>query len=109
MDDYAIVKKIGRGKYSHVFEGINQRTKKQVAVKVLVPIKPEKIKREYYILKKLHHPNIIKIVDIVKAPNLRTTSMVFENMPYVEYRDLYPKMAYNDMKNYMKQLFSVND
>ena len=76
MDNYAIVKKLGRGKYSHVFLGVNQKTKKHVAIKVLLPIKPEKIKREYHLLKSLDHPNVIKILDIVKSAPLRTSSFI---------------------------------
>jgi serine/threonine protein kinase len=69
---------MGRGRYSHVFKGTDTATKEKVAIKVLLPINPVKIKREYHFLKTLKHPNIIKLVDIVKCSHLRTASLVTE-------------------------------
>lgn len=34
QDDYEVIRKIGRGKYSEVFEGINVRTNKMCVIKV---------------------------------------------------------------------------
>lgn len=62
VKNYVIHSKIGRGKYSNVFDGTDKRTGKRVAIKVLIPIHKEKIKREYHILKSLNHPNIGKLV-----------------------------------------------
>ena len=45
MENYVIHSKAGRGKYSHVFEGSQVKTGKKVAIKVLLPIRKEKIKR----------------------------------------------------------------
>lgn len=39
MKNYVIHSKVGRGKYSHVFDGTDKRTGKRVAIKVLVPIR----------------------------------------------------------------------
>ncbi len=77
IENYSIANKIGRGKYSHVFEGTDLKNKKKVAIKVLVPIRPNKIRREYFITKSLDHPNIIKLVDTVKCSNLKITSLIF--------------------------------
>ena len=74
---------------------------------MLVPIKPEKIKREYHIMKHLNHPNIVKIQDIVKCSHLRTSSLIFEYVPHVDLRELTAKFCLADIKNYMKQLFYV--
>lgn len=68
IDNYAITQKLGRGKYSHVFEANDKKHRRNVAIKVLLPIKPDKIKREYLIHKMLNHPNIIKLHDIVRCP-----------------------------------------
>ena len=68
IENYTITQKLGRGKYSHVFEGNDKKHRRKVAVKVILPIKPEKIKREYVIQKMLNHPNIIKLHDIVRCP-----------------------------------------
>lgn len=76
-DDYEVVRKIGRGKYSEVFEGINIRTDEKVVVKILHPVKKKKIKREIKILQNLRGgPNIIQLLDVVKDPQSRTPSLV---------------------------------
>jgi len=35
MDDYQLVRKLGRGKYSEVFEAVNTRSNDKCVVKVL--------------------------------------------------------------------------
>ena len=60
QSDYQLINKVGRGKYSEVFLGVNTRTEKHCIVKVLKPVKRKKIKREYKILNNLAGgPNII--------------------------------------------------
>lgn len=53
QDDYEIIKKIGRGKYSEVFEGIDSQNDKKIVVKILKPVKKMKINREIKILQSL--------------------------------------------------------
>lgn len=101
--------KVGRGRYAHVFEGHNTKTKEKVAIKVLLPIKPSKIKREYHILKHLSHPNIIRILDVVKCPHLRTASLVLEHFPHVDFRELYPRLGLDDIREYTRQLLEGLD
>ncbi|XP_024235010.2 casein kinase II subunit alpha'-like isoform X4 [Oncorhynchus nerka] len=67
QEDYQLVRKLGRGKYSEVFEAINNNEK--VVVKILKPVKKKKIKREIKILENLRGgANIIRLVDTVKDP-----------------------------------------
>uniref|UniRef100_A0A4W3GS67 non-specific serine/threonine protein kinase n=1 Tax=Callorhinchus milii TaxID=7868 RepID=A0A4W3GS67_CALMI len=69
QDDYQLVRKLGRGKYSEVFEAINITNNEKVVVKILKPVKKKKIKREIKILENLRGgPNIINLLDIVKDP-----------------------------------------
>ncbi|KAJ1554537.1 Casein kinase II subunit alpha, partial [Cladochytrium tenue] len=69
QDDYEIVKKIGRGKYSEVFEGINVSSNDRCVIKVLKPVKKKKIKREVKILRNLATgPNIVQLYDVVRDP-----------------------------------------
>lgn len=44
-DRYQIVKKVGRGKYSEVFKGIDMKTGKPISIKYLKPVRFKKIKR----------------------------------------------------------------
>lgn len=54
QDNYEIIKKLGRGKYSEVFLGVDLNNGGQKCViKVLKPVKRKKIKREISILKNL--------------------------------------------------------
>lgn len=95
QDDFQLVRKLGRGKYSEVFEAINITSNEKVVVKILKvrvkvtsslchwvilvsltlccftikPVKKKKIKREIKILENLRGgPNIISLIDIVKDP-----------------------------------------
>ena len=107
MNNYVVHQKLGRGKYSHVLEGTDKRENKTVAIKVLLPIRKEKIKREYHLLKQLDHPNIIKLKDIVKCSHLKTTSLIMEYFPHQDFRTLYHTLSLPDIKLYMAQLFKV--
>uniref|UniRef100_A0A672FTY7 non-specific serine/threonine protein kinase n=1 Tax=Salarias fasciatus TaxID=181472 RepID=A0A672FTY7_SALFA len=69
QDNYQLVRKLGRGKYSEVFEAINVTNNDKVVVKILKPVKKKKIKREIKILENLRGgTNIIRLVDTVKDP-----------------------------------------
>jgi hypothetical protein len=50
QEDYEVVRKIGRGKYSEVFDGYNTVNSQRCVVKILKPVKKKKIKREIKIL-----------------------------------------------------------
>ena len=76
IKNYVIHSKIGRGKYSNVFDGTDKKSGKRVAIKVLIPIHKEKIKREYHIAKSLDHPNIGRMIELVQCPYLKMTSFV---------------------------------
>lgn len=93
QDNYEIIQKIGRGKYSEVFEGINVNTNEKAVIKILKPskyfkiilknkknlVRKKKIKREIKILQNLSQgPNIVKLLEVVKDPASRTTSLVNE-------------------------------
>ena len=44
-DDYEVVRKVGRGKYSEVFEGINVNTNERCIIKILKPVKKKKVRK----------------------------------------------------------------
>lgn len=72
QENYEIVRKVGRGKYSEVFEGINIENNKKCIIKVLKPVKKKKIKREIKILQNLAGgPNVIKLLDVVRDPAVK--------------------------------------
>lgn len=48
-------------------------------IKILKPVKKKKIKREIKILQNLTNgPNIIKLLDVVRDPESKTPSLIFE-------------------------------
>ena len=69
QDDYQLVRKLGRGKYSEVFEAIKMTNNEKCVVKILKPVKKKKIKREIKILENLRGgTNIITLLAVVKDP-----------------------------------------
>lgn len=70
IGNYRIEKTIGEGTFGKVKLGIHIPTDEQVAIKILEKDRIqdkedlERISREINILKKLNHPNIIKIYDV---------------------------------------------
>ncbi|BAP70512.1 casein kinase II subunit alpha [Kluyveromyces marxianus] len=50
---YEVECKVGRGKYSEVFQGVQLSTREQIVIKMLKPVKKKKIKREITILANL--------------------------------------------------------
>ena len=108
QDDYEIVKKIGRGKYSEVFEGFCVAENKKCVIKVLKPVRKKKIKREIKILQNLAGgTNIIQMIDIVKDKQSKTPSLVFEYVNNTDFKVLYPKLTDIDVRYYIFELLKV--
>ena len=43
QDDYEVVRKVGRGKYSEVFEGVHATNNEKCIIKILKPVKKKKV------------------------------------------------------------------
>lgn len=43
QDDYEVVRKVGRGKYSEVFEGVRTTKNEKCIIKILKPVKKKKV------------------------------------------------------------------
>jgi casein kinase II subunit alpha len=88
--------RLGRGKYSEVFEGINVVNYQKCVIKVLKPVKKKKIKREIKILQNLAGgPNIVALLDVVRDSQVITyptsfNTLSFESCPIL-LRDCTPK------------------
>ncbi|XP_053103876.1 casein kinase II subunit alpha isoform X3 [Hemicordylus capensis] len=110
QDDYQLVRKLGRGKYSEVFEAINITNNEKVVVKILKPVKKKKIKREIKILENLRGgPNIITLADIVKDPVSRTPALVFEHVNNTDFKQLYQTLTDYDIRFYMYEILKMYD
>ncbi len=102
MDHYEIVRKVGRGKYSEVFEGINVLTNERCIIKILKPVKKKKIKREIRILQNLAGgTNVIALTDIVMDSQSKTPSLIFEFVDNTDFKTLYPTLSDMDIRYYM--------
>lgn len=108
--NYEIVSKIGRGKYSEVFEGVNVLNEEACVIKVLKPVKMKKIYREVKILKNLTGgPNVIALLDIVRDHKSKIPALIFEQIRNVDFRILYPKFTIADIQYYFTQLLIALD
>ncbi|KAJ1266094.1 hypothetical protein BS78_08G124900 [Paspalum vaginatum] len=107
--------KIGQGEYSSVYKGRDLENGKIVALKkVRFNIDPESVQfiaREIHILRRLDHPNVVKLEGLVTSQTSKSLYLVFE---YME-QDLEGlaatglKFTEPQVKCYMKQLLSGLD
>ncbi|KAH9712252.1 Casein kinase II subunit alpha-1 [Citrus sinensis] len=110
QDDYEVVRKVGRGKYSEVFEGINVNTNERCIIKILKPVKKKKIKREIKILQNLcGGPNVVKLLDIVRDQHSKTPSLIFEYVNSTDFKVLYPTLTDYDIRYYIYELLKALD
>ena len=109
-DDYQLVRKLGRGKYSEVFEAINMKSSEKCVVKILKPVSKKKIKREIKILQNLRGgPNIIQLLATVKDPISRVPSIVTEYINNTDFKTLYQNLSDYDIRYYLYQLLIAID
>jgi len=110
QDNYQLVRKLGRGKYSEVFEGINVTNNDKVVIKILKPVKKKKIKREIKILENLRGgPNVITLLDVVKDPVSRTPALIFEYVNNTDFKQLYQQFTDFDIRFYLFELLKALD
>mmetsp|Transcript_14484 Transcript_14484/g.54679 ORF Transcript_14484/g.54679 Transcript_14484/m.54679 type:complete len:339 (-) Transcript_14484:253-1269(-) len=107
---YEVLRKIGRGKYSEVFEGVSCINSARCVVKILKPVKRKKIKREIKILQNLcGGPNIIQLLDIVRDPASKTSALIFEYVNNTDFKILYPTLSDLDVRYYINELLKALD
>lgn len=110
QEDYEVVRKIGRGKYSEVFSGVNVVANAPCVIKILKPVKKKKIKREIKILQNLRGGvNVIELLDVVRDPQSKTPALIFEHVNNTDFRQLYPTFTDMDARFYMFELLKALD
>ncbi|XP_020584480.1 probable serine/threonine-protein kinase At1g54610 [Phalaenopsis equestris] len=112
-DSFEKLNKIGQGTYSSVYKARDLQTRKIVALKKVrfVNMDPESVRfmaREIHILRKLSHPNVVKLEGIITSKLSCNLYLVFEYMDH----DLaglaaMPGIKFTEpqIKCYMQQLF----
>ncbi|KAI0923667.1 hypothetical protein AcW1_006562 [Taiwanofungus camphoratus] len=109
-DRYEIVRRIGGGKYSEVFKGIDSSNEDVCVIKVLKPVAKKKIKKEIKILRNLSGgPNIIGLMDVVHDPPSHSNSLIMEYVRNTEWKDLHYIMTELEIKHYLFQLLRALD
>ncbi|KAI9268256.1 Pkinase-domain-containing protein [Phascolomyces articulosus] len=110
QDNYEIIRKVGRGKYSEVFEGVNITNGEKCVIKVLKPVKKKKIKREIKILQNLAGgPNVLGLLDVVRDPQSKTPALISEYVNNIDFKVLYPTFTDYDIRYYMFELLKALD
>jgi len=141
QEEYEVIRKIGRGKYSEVgfvqvfvratdvllrkcvarfnslpgiyvqvFEGINVVNNTKCVIKILKPVKKKKIKREIKILQNMcGGTNIIQLLDVVRDPQSKTPSLIFEHVNNTDFKILYPTLSDYDIRYYIFELLKALD
>ncbi|KAI6222123.1 Casein kinase II subunit alpha [Aphelenchoides besseyi] len=110
IDEYQLVRKIGRGKYSEVFEGVKTPNDEKIVVKILKPVKKKKIKREIKILENLRGgTNVINLLDVVKDPISRTPALIFEYVNNTDFKQLYQALTDFEIRYYLFEILKALD
>ncbi|XP_073280796.1 CBL-interacting serine/threonine-protein kinase 12 [Primulina huaijiensis] len=110
---YEIGKLLGHGTFAKVYHARNVKTGEGVAIKVIDKEKILKvgliahIKREISILRRVRHPNIVQLFEV-----MATKSKIFFVMEYVKGGELFNKVAKGRLKEevarkYFQQLISA--
>ncbi|KNC46452.1 casein kinase II [Thecamonas trahens ATCC 50062] len=111
-EKYAVVRKIGQGKYSEVFLGKDVSTDPEgdVVLKVLKPVKFQRIKKEIKILQNLRDgPNILQLLDVVRDPETKQPCVVFEWVDAVDFKTYFPSMPDMEVRFYLYKLLEALD
>lgn len=93
INQYEVIEEIGRGMHGKVKLARNLETSDNVAIKIIprfskkrrlgkvTAMSPEdKTKKEIAILKKIRHPNVVALLEIIDDPELKKIYMVLEHV-----------------------------
>jgi casein kinase II subunit alpha len=79
-------------------------------IKILKPVKKKKIKREIKILQNMcGGTNIIQLLDVVRDPQSKTPSLIFEYVNNTDFKVLYPTLTDFDIRFYIFELLKALD
>ena len=101
--DFEIVRILGSGSYGSVCEAIHKPSMKRVAIKKILNVFEDcidckRILREIHMLRKLSHPNVVKLYDILEPKDLKSFDSVYLVLEY----------AQSDLKKLVKSAIYLN-
>eukprot|EP00998_Keelungia_sp_KM082_P006495 NODE_2740_length_1001_cov_59.315789_g2720_i0.p2 GENE.NODE_2740_length_1001_cov_59.315789_g2720_i0~~NODE_2740_length_1001_cov_59.315789_g2720_i0.p2 ORF type:complete len:307 (-),score=101.66 NODE_2740_length_1001_cov_59.315789_g2720_i0:80-961(-) len=102
-DKYRKIEKIGEGTYGVVFKAEDRRTGQLVALKkIRLEAEEEGVPstaiREISILKELHHPNVVRLLDVQSASQKLTLVFEFLDMDLKHFMDRKGKLVGRQLK-----------
>ncbi|KAL6001882.1 CBL-interacting serine/threonine-protein kinase 21 [Asimina triloba] len=113
---YQLGRTIGEGNFGKVKVAVNTETGQSVAIKIIDKTMVienklmDQVKREISTMKLLHHPNIVRIYEVIA-----TKKKIFLVMEYISGGQLSDKMSYtkrlneNEARKYFQQLIDAID
>ncbi|GAA5816902.1 hypothetical protein MFLAVUS_010437 [Mucor flavus] len=97
IGDYVVGKTLGKGASGRVKLGVHRHTGEQVAIKIISkahlaanPAIEKAVRREIAIMKLIHHPNVMSLIDVIDDPassDLKVTKYLI--LEYVEGGELF--------------------
>uniref|UniRef100_A0A7N8YPH9 non-specific serine/threonine protein kinase n=1 Tax=Mastacembelus armatus TaxID=205130 RepID=A0A7N8YPH9_9TELE len=115
QEDYQLVRKLGRGKYSEVFEAINITNNEKVVVKILkvsswiTPEKETKNKKPKILNLRFGPSPCSGLEGRYVSMRSRTPALVFECINNTDFKELYQKLTDYDIRFYMYELLKALD
>ena len=105
MSKYEVNAKIGRGRYSEVYSGIEKHNNQNIVIKILKPINKSKIKREAVILQYLNEcPNSVHLLDITKGESNNIYCLIYNNISGHDLKLVSKNITPEDMKLYIYKI-----
>lgn len=105
QDHYDVLEQVGKGKYGEVFLGVEVCTNREVVIKIMRPVKEQRLRREIKILQLMSGgPNIIKLLEVVRDADTKTPSFIFEPVKAWNLKQLHGSLTDNDIRYYIFQL-----
>lgn len=112
QEDYEITDKVGRGRYADVYSGVNMVTGEEVAIKIIKPIKKNKIRREIKILNTLKGgPGVLSILDVVRDSATKIPAIITEyvNQGEPDIKKIWKDFTLSDVQNLMQGVLKALD
>jgi casein kinase II subunit alpha len=105
QDKYEVLQQLGKGKYGEVFEGVNIEANQRCVVKIMRPVKEQRLKREIKILRLVSGgPNIVTLHEVVRDPDTKTPCFIFEFVDTMTLKELQAVVTDMDVRSYMYQV-----
>lgn len=113
FNNYVIIKTIGRGNFAKVKLAYHKPTGVEVAIKVInksqmTPQSLSKIEREVKIMKRISHPNIVKLYEVIETPKMLYLVMEYASGGEVfDYLVIHGKLKEKDARLKFRQILSA--